>query len=178
MKLNLNNITDFPAHLVLEGKSGDLRLEYNGLAEVQSLRVELDIILSDNIYYCQGQIECDAKLDCSRCLEPYQVSINGKIDFSLQELSEKHPVDKDEVPENEILLTPGTKEIDISQPIREALILEIPLKPICADSCLGLCALCGNNKNIKPCDCRDEKTESRWDGLKNILREQQSSENN
>jgi uncharacterized protein len=178
MKLNLNNIDDFPAHLVLEGKSSDLMLEYDGLVEVHSLRVELDIILSENIYYCQGHIKCDAKLDCSRCLELYTMPIVGTIDFSLQELSEKHPVDKDNVPENEILLTPGTKEIDISRPISEAIILEIPLKPICAESCRGLCPICGNNKNIKPCDCRVENTESRWDGLKNILRDQQGSENN
>ncbi|MEE9443833.1 MAG: DUF177 domain-containing protein [candidate division Zixibacteria bacterium] len=174
MKLTLNNINDFPAHLVLEGKANDLRLEYRGLVEAHSLQVEMDIILSDNIYYCQGQVKCDAKLECSRCLEPYSESLNGRIDFSIQELSDKHPVDTDEVPENEILLTSVTKEIDISQPIREALILEIPLKPICAESCRGLCSLCGGNKNVQQCDCRIENADSRWDNLKDLLIDQQS----
>ncbi|MFH1700247.1 MAG: DUF177 domain-containing protein [Candidatus Zixiibacteriota bacterium] len=179
MKLNLNNIDTFPAHVVLHGEAGDLRLEgYRELVETNSFQVEMDIFLSDNIYYCQGQVKCDAKMECSRCLEAYPVSLNGRIDFSIQELSDKHPVDTDEVPESEIMLTSGTKEVDISQPIREALILEIPLKPICADSCRGLCPLCGGNKNVHPCDCRLESADSRWDGLKDLLVDQQNSENN
>ncbi len=60
--------------------------------------------------------------------------------------------------------------LDLTEGLREAIILALPAYPLCAEACLGLCMCCGRNLNSGPCDCRESgRLESRWsalDGLK------------
>lgn len=163
--LDLRSINEFPAHVSFQAPADELNIVYDGVTVAGQASVTFDIIRSDSIYYCQGSVECDGHLTCSRCLEEYPVTFRGDIDFSIQEAEEGN-VDPDEVPENELLVPPGTQEIDISQPVCEALLLEVPLKPLCSEDCMGLCPICGNNKNEQPCDCKVETEDSRWDGLR------------
>jgi uncharacterized protein len=46
--------------------------------------------------------------------------------------------------------------IDICVGIREAIILSIPVAPLCVENCRGLCSVCGTNINEQPCDCNAE----------------------
>jgi len=46
--------------------------------------------------------------------------------------------------------------------------LEIPLKPLCRPECKGLCPTCGADRNVAPCDCREEGDE-RLAKLKSLL---------
>src|SRR5438046_2687002 len=41
----------------------------------------------------------------------------------------------------------------IDEEIREAVILGIPMKPLCKESCAGLCPRCGEDRNQGPCRC-------------------------
>jgi uncharacterized protein len=61
--------------------------------------------------------------------------------------------------------------VDITEPIRQVLILAVPLKPLCAETCRGLCASCGANLNETGCDCKRDNTDPRWEGLKGFLPE-------
>lgn len=60
-------------------------------------------------------------------------------------------------------------ELDVTDDIREDLILMLPANPICSDECLGLCPECGSNRNLKPCRCHDAKPANpAWDGLDDL----------
>ncbi len=43
--------------------------------------------------------------------------------------------------------------IDLKPNIREEIILDYPIKPLCSLSCKGLCLKCGKNKNEGGCNC-------------------------
>jgi uncharacterized protein len=43
--------------------------------------------------------------------------------------------------------------IDLKIGLREAILLSLPIAPLCKEDCAGLCAKCGANKNIVSCDC-------------------------
>ena len=47
----------------------------------------------------------------------------------------------------------GGGVIDLEPLIREQFVLIIPFAPLCKDDCLGLCAQCGTDKNVAPCEC-------------------------
>ncbi|RKX30915.1 MAG: DUF177 domain-containing protein, partial [Verrucomicrobia bacterium] len=49
--------------------------------------------------------------------------------------------------------------------LREALVLRIPIYPLCREDCRGLCPRCGANLNREQCTCAPEEAESRWDVL-------------
>jgi uncharacterized protein len=54
--------------------------------------------------------------------------------------------------------------IDLEPLVRDAVLLELPLAPLCAEACLGLCPQCGTNWNESPCDCRPA-ADPRWSVL-------------
>ena len=54
--------------------------------------------------------------------------------------------------------------VDLTEEVREAMILTFPGYPICRESCKGLCPKCGKNLNDGPCGCRAE-SEDCWAGL-------------
>jgi uncharacterized protein len=171
MKLDLRSLEEFPAQVALEDSASGLELPPESLTAVGKIRAEFTVIKSDTIYYCTGAALCDADLECARCLEPYRVRLRGDIEFSIQEVADETQVDSDEVPENEVVVPAGTTEIDVSGPVREALILALPLKPLCRDNCGGLCPICGINRNEQDCDCSVDEPDSRWDGLRDLLNE-------
>ncbi len=173
--LDLRNLKEFPANLELQVAAADLNADFDSLKVQGTAQISLSIMRSDRIYYCQGVIACEGILSCSRCLENYPVKLRGDIDFSIQE-ADGGSVNPDEIPENEIVVAPGTQEIDIMLPIREAILLEVPLKPLCVESCKGICPLCGGNKNEKDCDCKDESTDTRWDDLRALKSKTESEE--
>ena len=45
---------------------------------------------------------------------------------------------------------------------RELVLLELPDAPLCRDDCAGICAVCGVDRNVEPCDCDDTVRDERW----------------
>jgi len=59
-------------------------------------------------------------------------------------------------------------EIDLRSDICENLLLMIPMKRLCKEDCLGLCATCGANLNLETCHCKSATIDARWEKLKNL----------
>ena len=67
-----------------------------------------------------------------------------------------------------IVFPKGADELDISSLLRDAIVLEQPMKEVCDESCKGLCAGCGVNLNQSDCGCLNEEFDERWAPLKEI----------
>ena len=59
-------------------------------------------------------------------------------------------------------------ELDLGPMVRDAVVLELPLAPLCREDCLGLCAQCGADRNTDPCSCVAPR-DPRWANL-DVLR--------
>ena len=55
-------------------------------------------------------------------------------------------------------------ELDLEPLARDAVLLELPLAPLCAEDCRGLCPTCGANRNTEPCAC-PRPVDPRWSAL-------------
>ena len=55
-------------------------------------------------------------------------------------------------------------DLDLEPMVRDAVLLELPLAPLCDDGCRGLCPICGGNRNEENCSCATP-ADSRWDVL-------------
>lgn len=96
--------------------------------------------------------------ECRRCLGP----VEGTLRAEVLEVFEVHAVDGETRP------LVGD-HIDLDPVAREALMLELPLAPVCADDCAGLCDTCGVDRNTTSCDCAHDEVDPRWaalDGLR------------
>ena len=81
-----------------------------------------------------GTVHARVEADCGRCLEP----ATDSVDVDIQELYAYEPAgDDDEQP-----LMVGDF-IDVEPLVRDAVVLGLPLNPVCDDDCQGLCATCG-----------------------------------
>jgi uncharacterized protein len=58
--------------------------------------------------------------------------------------------------------------IDLSEVIREQMILAIPEVVLCKEDCEGLCDKCGKNLNLLNCKCKEDEIDPRWAALKNL----------
>ena len=61
------------------------------------------------------------------------------------------------------------EQIDLGQLMHEQFQLALPMKPLCRKDCLGLCAVCGGNRNTTTCQCTNTWEDPRLAGLKSLL---------
>jgi uncharacterized protein len=62
-------------------------------------------------------------------------------------------------------------ELDIQDLVAEQILLNVPMKPLCSESCRGICPKCGTDMNVNPCRCEQKKTDPRLAVLKKLLEE-------
>jgi uncharacterized protein len=96
---------------------------------------------------------------CRRCLKP----LTGELVAQVRELFSHRPVDED------VYLLTG-EQLDLEPMVRDVLLLELPLAPVCQPDCRGLCAVCGADRNEVDCGHDERPVDPRWAGL-DALRE-------
>ena len=114
--------------------------------------------------FLKSRLQTVADLVCDRCLDEYQLNVDETVDIILT-----HDSDLTEREEEDIyLIPPANDEVDITDSVRQSLILAVPFKKICNEACKGLCPKCGVNLNREQCDCTHEHLDPRWAALKDI----------
>jgi uncharacterized protein len=108
-----------------------------------------------------GTVAAPWAAECRRCLRP----IEGTIVASVRELY--RPAGKAEDEEETYLL--GPDHLDLRPLARDAVLLELPLAPLCRPDCAGLCPSCGVDRNDIACGCDTRAVDPRWSPL-DVLR--------
>lgn len=110
-------------------------------------------------------------LDCSRCLEVAEVPIEVRFVeefYPTVDLQTGLPVDAP--PGGTGFMLTEAHEVDLFEPVRQFVLLELPMKPLCRAECLGLCPQCGQNRNAGACSCVEEPSDPRLGQLAEWLR--------
>lgn len=108
------------------------------------------------------QATAKASFACDRCAEEFTMPIEGTFTAVYSWNESDIGTEQDD---NFFLMTEGQKTIDLTDPVREYLLLAVPIKTLCREDCRGLCPECGTNLNERPCSCARPATDSRWDAL-------------
>lgn len=109
-----------------------------------------------------GDVIGNATGQCSRCLDPIAFDVTVPVQ-ELYEYQESENLD------DETLKLEGDF-LDLEPVVRDALVLSLPLAPLCDDECLGLCSECGIKLSEAP-DHQHESVDSRWQALQGLLDE-------
>ena len=108
-----------------------------------------------------GTVSAPWQGECRRCGGP----VGGRV---FAEVLERYaPVGGSDRDEEAYPLTGD--ELDLEPLARDAVLLELPLAPLCTDMCQGLCPTCGANRNMESCDCAPP-ADPRWAAL-DVLRD-------
>ncbi len=141
--------------------------------EVEFLEVvetRVTVTGSEKQHLLDTSIETKAQCKCSRCLEPVILPLRTEFKLLLKSCGPfaKAPETPSEE-EDLVLVADSDTSFDITARVREAIILSLPLKPLCRDDCKGLCPHCGVNLNLKTCRCEVQKLDPRWSKLKESI---------
>lgn len=120
----------------------------------EPLSWSVDVTNTGEALLVSGTVEGDAKTSCVRCLETFEIPITGEIEgYFLLPGVEGEPSEDMDMAEDEFDVLGSDNVIDLEPLIRAAVLLDIPLVPLCRDDCKGLCSTCGANLNEGPCGC-------------------------
>lgn len=150
-------------------RSADVQPEGSGGSAQLRLRFEL----VDDEIVARGSLRAAFAVTCVRCLAPAQVTLD-EPDVAVTFVA----VAPEAIAALEISLEdPNTytyagEEIDLAPLLREALVLAIPIAPVCHEGCRGICSGCGAELNSEPCRCEETPADSSWQAaLKRIKQE-------
>jgi uncharacterized protein len=124
-------------------------------------------------YLVEGEVKYAGDLRCARCLDPYPFA--NSTTFAVR----FRPSSLDDEEAQEVELAEGELDVEFYEsrqiPLRDIALeqigLALPMKPLCEETCRGLCLHCGANLNRGACDCRESLVDNRWDALKGIREE-------
>ena len=129
-----------------------------------SLRVEK----SGDAVFVSGRLVAKVPQGCSRCLEPFQVTVEPAIEARFVP-DVAAPGEERELGTQELdtdVYRAG--QLDLRQLIETETSLALPMKALCRDDCRGLCPVCGGNRNLVACTCESAAADPRWAPLKNL----------
>lgn len=110
----------------------------------------------------RGSLRGVLKLPCSRCNETFRTSFDVEFFLVLVATGERKDEEQpEEGDEDEARFDAPGGRADLVDIISEQIYLQIPLKPICAEDCKGLCSVCGANRNSTECGCIADRMDPR-----------------
>jgi uncharacterized protein len=108
-----------------------------------------------------GTVSAAVTGECARCLTPVEDTVTVPLTelFAYPDSATEQTSDEDEVSH-----LVGDM-LDLEPVVRDALVLDLPLSPLCRDDCRGLCAGCGERLDDLPDDHTHTTTDPRWAAL-------------
>jgi uncharacterized protein len=114
-----------------------LRVELAGVPEGAEVDVDVRLEAVHEGVLVTGTASAPVVGECARCLE----SLTTEVEANFQELYRYEPSPEEEE-EDDVLLLDGDL-LDLEPVLRDAVVLALPLAPLCSDDCAGLCITCG-----------------------------------
>jgi uncharacterized protein len=134
MKININKIPLEGIVLDEEIATRALDLETDIVKFNGPIKIRAQVSKITNAVTVNLSLNGSLRLICSRCLNDFEISLNKNLRLNYL-ASKSEPV------------------IDLDPDIRQEIILDYPMKPLCKPNCQGLCPKCGKNMNEGECNC-------------------------
>ncbi|MFD8343424.1 YceD family protein [[Kitasatospora] papulosa] len=128
-----------------------------------------------------GTARATAEGECVRCLEPLTLEVEADFQemFSYPDADDRNrsrtadPVDDAEDDEDRFFLEDDS--FDLEPVLRDAVVLALPLQPVCKETCAGLCSECGIRLDENP-DHHHDVADIRWAALQGLAETVQDGE--
>ncbi|MEP6903823.1 MAG: DUF177 domain-containing protein [Actinomycetota bacterium] len=152
-----------------EIRADEIDLDDEPLKLKDSIKVEGEIkkgIVQTDV---RGKISAEIALECTRCLQGTEQ--NFEISFAAAFVTPEHYTQAKEAELNTDDLDVSVFEgdlIDLTELVREQILLNLPEQVFCREGCKGLCEKCGANRNLIDCKCIEKEVDPRWAALKNL----------
>ena len=145
------------------GGGRDYRLPAGMSVDVTHYRAGLEV-------FFHGVLRARVLGSCARCLEEYAFGLDYPFAFVLMPRVAAGPRPTTLSEEDMALSYYEGDEIDLTPLVHEQTMLALPTRPLCRETCRGLCSRCGANLNAGPCDCQEVPADGRLAVLHALVR--------
>jgi uncharacterized protein len=167
------------AQLLKEATGGTRQYDVNADIEhefdedviaVSPLSGRLNFLRTGSHIFVTGSLEVTLQKGCARCLTDLVLPVSIEIEelfYSKTDIVTGHPVP---IPEDvdEANLIDDHNIVDLSEIVRQELVLANDVVIYCRPDCRGLCPYCGIDLNVDTCDCEANHGDPRWSGLQGL----------
>ena len=98
----------------------------------------------------RGTLAAELEMRCARCSEFFSTTV------TVSDFLRAYPAPK------------GIDTVDITEDLREEILLHVPGFSVCSAECRGICPQCGVNLNTGSCECKTEQGPTPWSALDNL----------
>jgi uncharacterized protein len=175
MKVNVLELREGENFLEFRETSASLGLGSLSSAFESEIPVSLRLHKHENEIVVWGRASLTATEECSRCLETF----GRKFDVQFEAFCDKISALKAEegladAESETFVVSHDGRILNLGPCLLEAIVLSLPIKPLCREDCKGLCPICGKNLNEGTCNCQGNKIDARWSILERIKKEKEN----
>lgn len=147
-----------------------------GIKDVLALTVDVYADEAHSHCWVDGELHGLLIHDCVRCLEAFDVPADVSFRALYKDLEWRGAPGWEDQRDGESdreavdYYPMVTHHIELHDALREHVILSAPMQPLCSETCQGLCQVCGQNLNVKTCDCEEVRVPSPFAVLQDVFK--------
>jgi uncharacterized protein len=156
MKLNVAQLLKSPVGTTREYDLEETPSSIDDQPLTQPLKVHLHLTRLNDGVLARGDVDTAVEAVCSRCVEHTQQLIHFHFDEQFRptiDINTGQTVEPDEDDAEPLFTIDAEHMMDVGEVVRQGLVMEAPMHPLCQPACRGLCPHCGANLNEGSCDC-------------------------
>jgi uncharacterized protein len=118
-----------------------------------------------------GRVRTRVRVPCRRCLADVEVPVELQLEEQFNpsiDIVSGRPIPLEDGQE-EATRTDERHMLDLTEVVRQNLVLALPMSALCKEECRGLCPACGQNLNDGNCTCQPAGGDSRLSVLRDLL---------
>lgn len=115
-----------------------------------------------DVILLKADVKTEIERTCGRCLKVFTEPLAAQV------IEKFYPAGAENI-ENDAFIYESDL-LDITEPVRESLLLAVPLQSLCREDCRGLCPVCGADRNEGDCGCDATTVDPRLAALKQFIK--------
>ena len=148
--------------LAYELETAELEISTEEMGIIGSVKLVGTMSNAGDVLLLQAKMQCKVQRTCGRCLKEFTGVTEAEV------VEKFYPAGADNI-ENDAFVY-DSDVIDITEPLREGLLLAEPMQALCKPDCRGLCPVCGADLNDGDCGCDRLTVDPRLAALKQFIK--------
>lgn len=156
--------------------SSDEPIELGDGATASHVRGEVKFTLTNYEVLAVGSASAMLHQTCARCIEPFDSTSSITIEEEFQPTIDiVTGLPNRELISDTAFSVSQNHLVDLTEAIRQNLVVTMDIIPVCRSDCQGLCPSCGINRNLESCRCPSVEETGPFAALQDLLVETDST---
>ena len=168
MRIRVDNIPEDGLRIQGTIDPSSIELNMPGHSLIEPLAFAGRAVRSFEDIIVEGKLTGSVESQCGRCLCSFKMPLDMVVEIVFVPQEEPLADDGGTIEVDEDFSYIVGNDIDLSQEIKDLIIVNLPISPVCREDCKGLCTQCGVDLNTGPCRCGGDKGSSPFDKLREL----------